>query len=214
MPITAPKNLLFVDLVIGRYDAESLVAASNANTLTHLITTNTEQGREDFGDCLKQLKAIDGPFDNIGFASNGPEIPLAIVQYLEDLYTLVHPLKVGSTKPQDIRHTNLHFFGSYTRINNAFATVIKTRLQNVVDVYVSTDRTGNPSQNGNWILHEINAHPLTKGVDISDMYFDSDVLSKVAATFEAPLHLHRTGYHHGHGRYGDHGEYWCRPHRY
>lgn len=48
------KTLLFVDSVIGRHDAESLVEAARDDVLTHLITTDTVQGRNDFGDCLKR----------------------------------------------------------------------------------------------------------------------------------------------------------------
>jgi hypothetical protein len=168
------EALLLVDLAIGRFDAESLIIASLSDTvLTHLINTETEQGRKDLSNSLKKF-AILGPFNNIGIASNGPEIPVVFMDCVDSLYNLVHQ--------QEDKKTNLHFFGSNTRTNNGCVSVIKKGLHNNVNVYVSMDRTGNPTQHGNWNLHEIDASEDV--INISILYFNTLALAKIPVTFE------------------------------
>jgi hypothetical protein len=185
------KSLLLVDLAIGRFDAEALVVASlSENVLTHLIDTGTEQGRKDMRTCLHQFGSMP-PFGNIGIASNGPEIPVAFVDCMDELYNLIH-------QPGDHdKTTNLHFFGSNTRINNGCATLIKRGLHSNAKIYVSMDRTGNASQHGNWNLHEIDA--VGDVMNISKIYFDETKLAKIPVTFEImedtrPTHHHHHGY--------------------
>jgi len=188
------EALLLVDLAIGRFDAESLIIASLSDTvLTHLINTETEQGRKDLSTSLQKFATL-GPFNHIGIASNGPEIPVVFMDCVDALYNLVHQ--------QDDRKTNLHFFGSNTRTNNGCASVIKHGLHNNVNVYVSMDRTGNPSQHGNWELHEIGA--FQDVTDISVLYFDPPTLAKIPVTFEVvpDTRSHASDRHHHHHRHG------------
>jgi hypothetical protein len=199
------RSLLLVDTAIGRHDAESLVSASKETVLTLLITTDTPQGRLDVAAAITQMADM-GTFDNIGIASNGPEIPLVFIEQIDALFVLLREPARESESEEMQALTDIHFFGSYTRSNNAFVSIFQMKLAGRANVYVSTDRTGNPSQNGNWLLHGVKGQPAPV-VDISTIYFETDSLTKIAATFEAPYtrrHSHH-GYRHGHGHGHRHG---------